>query len=91
MGIAVSATERAALQSLLQLARKTKTELGEGDLAALLLFCRRGLLTAADQLYDLQFWAETGRELWEGVTVRNKEAKKLAPTWRSVKLMLETV
>lgn len=91
MGIAASAMERAALQSLLQLARKTKTELGEGDLAALLLFCRRrGLLTATDQLYDLQFRAEIVQELWEEVTVGNKEVKKLSPTWRSVKLMLET-
>lgn len=90
MGSATSAVEKAATQSLLQRATKTDTKLLEGDLSALLSWCRRkGLLQSPEQLYDLLIWEKIRKELWEGVMEGNKEARKLALTRRMVKLMLE--
>uniref|UniRef100_A0A8B9ITI8 CCHC-type domain-containing protein n=1 Tax=Amazona collaria TaxID=241587 RepID=A0A8B9ITI8_9PSIT len=90
MGSAISAVEKAAIQSLLQLAKRTETKLLEGDLTSLLEWCRRkGLLKTPDQLYDLDVWKAIGAELWESVMVGSKEARKHAQTWRLVKLMLE--
>ncbi|CAM9139798.1 unnamed protein product, partial [Bubo scandiacus] len=92
MGLAASATEKAAVRSLMQLAEETEVDLKEGDLATLLLWCRRRtLITNTDQLYDEEVWKSIGTDLWELIQAGKKEARKLAPTYRSVRVILEAM
>jgi len=88
MGSIVSASENTALNSLLELADGADARLTKGDISGLLLWCRRRKLITMDQLFDPDSWHRIGMDLWDSVQVGNKEARQLAPLFRTVKNMI---
>jgi len=89
MGSTVSVLENTALKSLLELADRADAQLTEGEISGLLLWCRRRkLITTMDQLFNPDAWHRVGMDLWDFVQVGNKEARQLAPVFRTVKNMI---
>ncbi|XP_033929263.1 rootletin-like isoform X2 [Melopsittacus undulatus] len=90
MGSAVSAIEKATIEGLLCVAKKTGYSIPRQELVDLLVWCRkRGLLENTAQLFSKDQWRKIGEELWESVQTEHKGAKKLTCTYRSIKLMID--
>ncbi|XP_050174851.1 uncharacterized protein LOC126641814 [Myiozetetes cayanensis] len=89
MGIAVSAVEKAVVDSLMKLAYHTNTPLSRQAVIDLLCWSRRrGLISSTQDIYKNETWTKIGEELWESVQVGTKGAKTLAQTYRAVKSMI---
>ncbi|XP_027487050.1 uncharacterized protein LOC113940150 isoform X3 [Corapipo altera] len=92
MGAAVSAIERATVDELLSVARKTGHTLPRAELVDFLYWCRRrGLLTSSDQLFDIEHWEKIGSELWQSVQNGQKGSKQMAQIFRIVREMIQQV
>ncbi|XP_032565591.1 uncharacterized protein LOC116797826 isoform X3 [Chiroxiphia lanceolata] len=92
MGAAVSAIERATVDGLLSVAKKTGHTLPRAELVDFLYWCRRrGLLTSSDQLFDIEHWEKIGSELWQSVQNGQKGSKQMAQIFRIVREMIQQV
>uniref|UniRef100_A0A8B9G903 Gag polyprotein n=1 Tax=Amazona collaria TaxID=241587 RepID=A0A8B9G903_9PSIT len=92
MGSAVSAIEKATIEGLLSVAKKTEFNLPRQDLIDFLYWCRQhDLITSTGQLFSKNGRENIDRELWEGVQNGSKEARKHAVTLKIIKLMIDKV
>ncbi|XP_051627129.1 uncharacterized protein LOC127462516 [Manacus candei] len=92
MGAAVSAIERATVDGLLSVVKRTGHTLPRAELVDFLYWCRRrGLLTSSDQLFDIEHWEKIGSELWQSVQNGQKGSKQMAQIFRIVREMIQQV
>jgi len=90
MGSTASVEAKAVLNIVMTLASKHEVPLKEKDVANLLLWGqRRNIFPSVEEVFDDRCWNALERDLWESVTVGNRDAVRLSQIWRLVSQLLK--
>ncbi|XP_064016772.1 uncharacterized protein LOC135184671 [Pogoniulus pusillus] len=92
MGNTAPGIEKASVEALLKFGQKAGDPLDRALVTDLLSWARRrGLLKETAQVFKDETWKHIGEEIWESVQTDNKEAKRLASTYRQISLLVQKI
>lgn len=90
MGITASVSEKAIYTALKSVTDRAGTLVHGGTLVDLLRWGkRRNIFTSTDKAFAAEVWDHLGKDLWDSYCAGNKEAGRLAETWKTCKKALE--
>lgn len=90
MGTAASVQEKAVFKTLKDITKMVGTPVRSGTLADLLRWGHRhNILATTDQAFSLTNWEKLIKDLWESYSSGNKQAGRLAQTWRACSSALQ--